>query len=207
MANEALREQNLNHALETACSLFLQYGIEGVTKEMLARASGLSRSSLDRYFTDKVDCVLQTASWIGTNLFEQENLSNELLSDHMKTGIELLERYMELIKELYLDRPEYFVLSLEFRTYIYRHCDNYEEGYAKLHRALFEHTIVYKCYERGVQDGSMSPTLNSAEEARYFSEAYLGFLANLALGVHPSNQREKIDRYIKRVFNLYRTHQ
>jgi AcrR family transcriptional regulator len=68
MANEQIKAQNIELVLNKTYHLFLKHGIERVTKEMIAHESGLSRRTIDRYFTDKTDCVLQVAEWVVRNI-------------------------------------------------------------------------------------------------------------------------------------------
>jgi AcrR family transcriptional regulator len=208
MANEELRLQNLDRALETAYNLYLQYGIDKVTKEMIAKECGLSRKSIDRYFPEKTECVIRVMEWflqrvrVETNkLFpESDFISGEY------TGVQLMEKYMTYIKDVFLRDPRTFALYTEFKIYIYRNCENFEQEYTLLANKMGNYRLRHKIYEYGQQDGTLPANIDLKTEEEYFSESFFGFLSNLAFSfsLHSRKEMEKqIDHRIKNTVALY----
>lgn len=113
------KKQNIDSVLQTAYALFLQNGIENTTKEMLVRASGISRSSVDRYFKTKLDCVLQTAQWVRNNVTDKNISVQQYLRDQTHTGFELLRIYLEIVRDIMFNNPDVFALCVECRTFVY----------------------------------------------------------------------------------------
>ncbi len=208
MANEELKIMNLDKALVAAYHLFVKYGIDQVTKEMIAKESGLSRKSIDRYFPNKVDYVLATAEWVMRKIQLQTNakFTDKLLNSGEYTGLQLLEMYMKYIKDLFISEPRLFALYSEFKIYIYRNCDDYEQHYTLFLNKSGNHRLRHKIFVIGRQDGSMASSRDLAVEEEYFSESYFGFLCNLALSYtqhSASEMTHQIDRRIDNTVALY----
>ncbi len=208
MANEELKVMNLDKALVAAYNLFLQYGIDKVTKEMIAKESGLSRKSIDRYFPNKIDYVLATAEWVMRKVQIQTNASfpEKMLTSGEYTGLELLKKYMFHIKDLFLGEPRLFALYSEFKIFIYRNCDDYEQHYSLFLNNSGNHRLRHRIYVIGREDGSMASNLDMRVEEEYFSESYFGFLCNLALSYTQHSADEmvrQIDRRISNTIAMY----
>lgn len=65
MANEPLKLDNLGCVYEAACKLFLENDIENTTTVMPVRKSGVSLSSINRYFTNKNDATILRETFVG----------------------------------------------------------------------------------------------------------------------------------------------
>ena len=207
MPNEEIRIHNIEHVLQTAYELFLVHGIEGTTKEMLARHSGLSRKSVDRYFVNKTDCVLQVAEWIGRRIRSEKNyFPREWFTDEKHVGADLLLRYMQNAKLLFVENPRLFVCRSEFKCYVFRNCVDFEKGYARLLNALGCRSLIEQIFRMGKADGSFRLGLDAEKETQYFCESFLGFLSNLAVAAEPRSPQviAQVDSYMERTIALYR---
>ena len=207
MLQEEQKEQNIERVLQIAYELFLLHGIENTTKTMLAKTSGLSRKSIDRYFSDKTDCVLQVADWIGKHVRSNINrYPASLFTDGRHTGAQLLRMYMERAKELLMDTPRIFVCRAEFKTFVYRNCADFEKSYARLLDALDCHRLIFNICTLGIRDGSFRSDLDAQAETAYICEGFLGFLSNMALsaGQDPFRTARQIDLYIDKVMAMYK---
>lgn len=208
MANENLKAQNLEIVLSTAYDLYLQHGIEKVTKEMISRESGLSRRTIDRYFVDKKDCIIKVAEWflikVRTAISKRYTVS--MFSSGKYTGSELLRMYMIDLKRMFLEEPRHFVLYAEYKIYIYRNCEKHEQGYTLLTDFMGSRDLRQKIYTLGKQDGSLPANIDIYTEEAYFCESFFGFLSNLAIsfGVHsPKEIENQINQRIDNTINLY----
>jgi AcrR family transcriptional regulator len=207
MPSKVVKIQNLECALNTAYKLYLKFGIDKVTKEMIARECGLSRKSIDRYFPDKTDCVLQVLEWIMSGIQQKaREIFPESVFFDGHTGIELLEMYMKYVKRIFLHDPKLFVLYTEFKLYIYRNCKENEQEYSLLVNKIGNHALRTRIYDLGKQDGTFPADLDVKTEEEYFTESFFGFLANLALSLsdHARAELEKqIDYRIANTVALY----
>lgn len=206
MPNEAIKQQNIDKVLETACECFLKHGIEMVTMEMISRESGISRASLGRYFSGKRDFVFQTIRWIGRKYKEELEKRHMITKVKEFNGLQKLRLFMEYGKLLYLEDSRPFILRSEFKIYVYRNShDGPAEGEELIEELEFR-PILKKFFIEGTRDGSMIEGLDAEKETRFFCEAYFGFLADSASGDKEDTEylTEKIDRYIKRVSDSYR---
>jgi hypothetical protein len=110
------------------------------------------------------------------------------------------------IKKLFLLEPRHFILYDEFRMYVYRNCDNFQDGYKMLWGWLGNRRLRKAIYQCGKNDGSMRANIDIYTEEEYFSNNYLGFLFNLAISfrMHDPNETEAlVDRRIEQTVQLY----
>jgi AcrR family transcriptional regulator len=212
LANEELKIRNLDHTLETTYKLFLEYGIDKTTKEMISRASGLSRKSIDRYFLNKTDCVIHVAEWLLQDI--RMNIGNRypdsLFTDGKHTGAELLRMYMMDVKDLFMQEPRLFVLYAEFKVFVYHNCEDYEQGYTLVWNWMGNRRLRQKIYNLGKKDGSLPSGIDLYTEEEYFCESFFGFLTNLAMSfdMHPPEETKKqIEKRIDNTIALYTSHQ
>jgi AcrR family transcriptional regulator len=186
----------------------LSQGIDGTTKEMIARSSGLSRKSIDRYFTEKPAYMLKIAKRIGDSVWKSVNgrYSNDMFTGGKYTGADLLEMYMQDIKSLFMHKTSIFVFYMEFKIYFSRHDSNYVKDYQDLSNSVGCKRLVESIFILGQIDGSLSVPSDPSTEADSFCRAYLSFLSDMALSYEDQKEEtvRKIDRYIDRMLNLYR---
>jgi AcrR family transcriptional regulator len=208
MVNEARKLQNVELALSKATEFALTLGIEDTTKELVARESGLSRKSIDRYFADKPHCMLQVAHFIGNNVWTElnERYGNDVFSNGEFTGAELLERYMNDIKAVFVRRPSLFIFYMEFKIYLYRHSKDFKKDYTELVETIGCRRLTEGMFALGLVDGSIHIKTDVASEAEYFCRSFFSFLSNMAITYKDENENgiKQVDRYINRVMKLYR---
>jgi AcrR family transcriptional regulator len=210
MANEQLKLQNLDLALETAYNLYLQYGIDKVTKEMIAKECGLSRKSIDRYFPNKTDCVIRVTEWVlqVIRLKTSSIFTEKMFTDGKHTGIQLMKLYMSTIKDIFMREPKVFALYTEFKVYIYRNCENFEQEYTLFCNQMGNQRLRHRIYALGKKDGTLPKSIDLKTEEEYFTESFFGFLSNLAFSfsLHSREEMEKqIDQRIKNTIAIYST--
>jgi AcrR family transcriptional regulator len=209
MSNEELKAQNIEHVLEVSYELFLENGIENVTKEMISKQSGFSRKTLDRYFNSKTDCVIRTAEWVMQNIRMNigSNYQESMFTSGQYTGLQLMEKYMYDIKALFFDEPRYFILYKEFKLYIRRNCEDYEQKYTLLLNWMGNRQVREKIRALGKKDGTIKSENDMEEEEEFFSESYFGFLASLAIYSYTYSREElekHIDKRIENTIEIYR---
>jgi AcrR family transcriptional regulator len=206
--NEEIREQNFNHVMKTTYNLYLNYGISNVTKQMIAKESGLSTKTISRYFIGKTDCTIRVAEWVLQQIRLEigKDFPESYFTDGKHTGAQLFEQYMFALKDLFFSEPRTFVLYSEFKLYIYHNCDDYEQNYTLLCNCMGSRHLRRQIYMLGKTDGTLPSDINVTAEEEYFCESFFGFLANLALsyGAHSKEEMaNQIDQRIKNTIALY----
>jgi AcrR family transcriptional regulator len=196
VANEEVRIKNIELALETAAGLYLENGVENVTREMLAKASGLSRKSLERYFPDKTSCVVQTARWIGGHLWEKIQMNPDVHGYDRYTAAQLLEMYFHAVQEIFMEEPRYFILYMEIKNYIYRNSPDPVGDYTSAMMALGWASALGRIFERGEADGTVVSDSGYRAATQYTYDMMMAFFSSMAL-LH-KDQPEQMQVYIQR---------
>lgn len=90
-----MMEQKRQRILETGFELFSSRSIESVTMPEVAKASGVGRATLYRYFLNKTDLVIAISTWKTKEFYDQYSFT---LPDEKLTKLNAAQRF-----ELYLD--------------------------------------------------------------------------------------------------------
>lgn len=160
MANEELKQRNLEHVMQTILEQCLRHGIENTTKEMVVRASGLSRASLDRYFVNKADGVVQMAEWAAKKIAQRNAYLEDMLCSGQYTGAQMVEQYLLAMKAEFCREPYIFVLIVELRSFVFRNCIDSVGVYRRLCSTLGNGDVLQRIFCAGLRDGSMSVALD-----------------------------------------------
>lgn len=206
MANEEIRLANIETVLQTAINLFIENGIENTTREMLARASGVSRRSTERYFPTKTDCVVQASEWFAKSLFRNMK-SIKMLDQERYHADEILRMFFEELKQALLKEPRIFICFAEVKSYIYRNCGNRAVDYKNLLEAIGWQRILQRIFEKGEQDGTLKCHFDPEKTARYLANTIVSFFSNLVLlyDQQPEMMEYYAAVYITDTWNLYCT--
>lgn len=206
MANEIIREKNLQAALEATYRLFLQVGIETATREMLIGECGLSRATISRYFQNKTDWVIQTAEYIGKRIDNSRAFDMAMLEDEHILGINVLDLFLGASEKLWQEDSRLFALWGEFKTYIYRHHENIKDANDKLDADIGHVTIVKNILEKGIRDGSIVLSNSADMTADIICKIYYGLLINLALdsAIDKAEALLKIENFKNSLLNRFK---
>jgi AcrR family transcriptional regulator len=212
VANEEVKAANLQMVLKTAYELFKKYGINQVTKEQISRESGLSRRTIDRYFSGKKDCVLQTMEMYLSDIdMEIESkFSQKMFMDGERAAVDLLEQYMVEIKKIFMKNVRHFAFYTEFRLYVYRNCKRGDKGYELLVDQSGDGNLCQKIFMLGQMDGTLRMCYDIESEDEYFRESFIGYLSMLALSVDAFTKAElesRVDKRIRNTMALYRVNE
>ncbi|MEG0752757.1 MAG: helix-turn-helix domain-containing protein [Angelakisella sp.] len=181
MANEEIREENIKKVLNCTIECFKIYGLEATTLKMVAKHSGLSTRSVQRYFGTKNNLVMQTmALLLGQSFIELKNYFEgtaflsltgfeqviEILrirAEHVKKHYDIIIILTEL--EVYFSKNH---LSLDmFRKYM-----GDETGYVE--------TASARALDIGLRDGSIKQDVNKTVAFQMMTTAYKGMMQSLA---------------------------
>lgn len=204
MANEEIRQTNIEHVLQTAIELFVEHGIENTTREMIARASGLSRRSTERYFPTKTECVVQAAEWFGRDIYEKSE-TRKMLHNEDYLASEILQAYLGEIKQILLKEKRVFACYAEFKAHLYRNSEHRDVDYMRFANAVGCRRILRQIFERGQEDDSVKSKNDPESAARYLVNSIMSYFSNVVLlyDTRPDLMEQYIDSYIKDTWNLY----
>lgn len=204
MANEEIRLANIETALRSACALFIENGIYNTTREMLSRASGISRRSLERYFPSMTDCVVQTAEWFGREVYE--NLQAvELLEKKNVPACKIFRFLFDDLRRIYLKEPRIFACYAEFKAYLYRNSEQRDVDYRKFMDAVGFRIILKRIFELGAKDGTVKYHYTPESDARYLTNAIISYFSSVVLlyDTQPELAKQYIDTYIEDTLRVY----
>ena len=203
MANEEIRLANMEKVLQVAVALFIEHGIENTTREMLARSSGLSRRSIERYFPAKSDYVVQAAIWYA-KVLAQRLESEKMLDGDQYTADQVLKAFFAELKAELVEEPRIFVCFAEAKGFIYRNCEDRANDYQRLLDAIGWQRILQKIFEKGGKDGTLKSNHDPEKIARYLANTIVSFFSNLVLlyDRDPATLEESAERYLTDMWKM-----
>jgi AcrR family transcriptional regulator len=204
MANEEIRQANVEIVLQTAITLFIENGIENTTREMIARASGLSRRSTERYFPTKTECVVQAAEWFGRQLYEKSG-TRKMLQNPESLGSDILRSYLEEVKGILLKEQRVFACYAEFKAHLYRNSEHRDVDYRRFAEAVGCRKMLQSIFERGREDHTVYTHTTPESNARYLTNSIMSYFSNVVLLYDTDEElmRQYIDTYIEDTWNQY----
>jgi AcrR family transcriptional regulator len=204
MANEEVRIANIETVLKVSASLFIEHGIQNTTREMIARASGLSRRSTERYFPSMTDCVVQAAEYIGKEIYKKFR-AVQMLESNQYTADQILEVYLEDMKQLLLEEPRLFACYAEFKAYLYRNSPNSERDYITFGHAIGCRSTLEKIFELGKKDRTVLAHYSPENNASYLVNTIASYFSNVVLvySRQPEVMKEHVERYTKDTLGIY----
>jgi AcrR family transcriptional regulator len=204
MPNEEIRLANIENVLQTSIGLFIENGIHNTSREMIARASGLSRRSTERYFPSMSDCVEQTAIWFGSKLY-QNFRAREMLQKGNYPASEILKVFLDELKQIAYAEPRILVCFAEFKAYLYRHSKHRDSDYRKFVGAVGCRSILQRIFELGEEDGTVRYQNDPEADARYLMNMIMSCFATAVLiyDTQPELMRQYIETYVSDAWRLY----
>jgi Transcriptional regulator len=155
-------EETRNLILDTAWRIFLEKGFFDTQMKDITEATGLSRTSLYRYFQDKSDLALALVKRIFDEFLGDEHWL-ETMDDEGESlsGLEGLSRYL---KGHWLSPRfrSYNLFLAEFDAYFAG--SRVGPGFREELREVFppsDDAVLRELIERGIKDGSIRPDLDS----------------------------------------------
>lgn len=208
MANEMIREQNVEKVLSTAYESFLSEGIEKTTQAMIAHKTGLSLRTVSRYFASKDEMVVLVAKYVLDAVKASPQTTAADLRAMGKSGIELLELYFAHVKAAYLKNPSVYLLRVEFDIYFSRNKVFGNNMYDSVVAETNSRPMLHEIFIIGGNDGTIRCTSDVDFEVRLLCNGYLGFICALALKsaarMEAEDAEEQLDLFFARLLDQYR---
>lgn len=209
MANEEIRVQNMEKVLGIAHQCFLEVGIEKTTQEMIARRSGLSLRTVTRFFSSKVDMVVQVAEYMMRLVYSGFPVPATMRLEMEKSGYELLGQYAQHIKQSFAESPKTYVLRAEFDLYFFRHGVFEAEAYQRILKIGRSRPILHEIFRLGQADGSICIRQDVETEVNIFCNALFGPICLMATKCTTEQQTlymlRQLDLRTERLLASYRS--
>ena len=173
-AGKPWKLEKRQHILETAYDLFSERGIIPVTMTDIAKACGVGRVTVFRYFTTKLDLVVAIGTWKWEEYIKTHDAFVTPEEMARMTGAEYLRFFLDAFLDLYRSHSDILRFNYDFNSFL-----RYEAGtsaqkqpYLQMANALGAR--FHELYERGMQDGTLRADI---PEITMFSSSFHIMLA------------------------------
>lgn len=181
MANEEIREQNIEKVLDAAVEVFTEYGVDGTTFGLIAGRAGVSMRSVQRYFGTKEKLAENIIGRV-TGLMHAE-IYNVLSSYEYKdlTGYEQVELIEKLRTQVAVNDWQQVMLVTELEVFFTRRSLGRETF--EMNREIFDYMkdAIYKALKKGIADGSVRADTDIDVRTNVLSSGFKGLLQRAAL--------------------------
>ncbi len=181
MSLEELREQNKQIVVEKALECFMEFGVDQTKIKDIAKAAKLTERSIYRYFETKVD-IIQAATYLywSKTLEETAREAAECRLDNM-TGIQQISVLLNMYGSMFSRDPKAVRFTIDAEMALYKAGRNKQV----LNRppVKFEQSSspVVMAIQKGLEDGSVSPTVDVKELYYNAYDAILGVMQRLSM--------------------------
>ena len=176
------KEQRREDFLEAGFALFSEKGIDAVTLQDVADASGHGIATLYRYFATKPGLLVEISDWKWEAFFAQ-NSRRRTYDPGAATAAEMFDFYLDSFLEVYrTDKP-----LLRFNQFlnIYLRSEDVEEGvkqrYQGLMKPIFD--LVHAVYARAQNDNTIRTDVSETEMLSVTVHLMLAAVTRYAVGL------------------------
>lgn len=162
------------HILETAFRLFSENGIEAVTMPEVAKACGIGRATLYRYFTTKLDLVVAIGTWKWNEYIALHDASVPMEEQARMTGAEYLRFYLDSFLDLYRNHRDILRFNYNFNSYLQHEAEAATQKQPYIQMVDVLHERFHRLCERGRRDGTLRADIS---ETTMFSSSFHIMLA------------------------------
>ena len=161
--DEAEKAVRGKQAMESAFRLFSEKGIDLVTMADISEDSGVGRSSLYRYFSNKVELVIAIGTWkwseyIATRDYSRVNQMN---------AAQALRCYMDGFIDLYRTHSDILRFNYYFNSFLRNEQVTQEQKQPYLDVVDKQRVWFHGLYEKGMKDGTIRKDIS--EETMFSS--------------------------------------
>ncbi len=144
----SFKDLKRDYIVDAAKKLFLAKSISQITIKDISLASDLGEATIYRYFENKENLV------IAVSLSIQKNILNVPFTASNKLGIEQIQNFFELFRNIFVEHKDYYKFIAEFDTVYLKNIKN--KDYSLGLDAFYD--LFMKAYETGLQDKSVKET-------------------------------------------------
>ncbi|MBQ6123752.1 MAG: TetR/AcrR family transcriptional regulator [Clostridia bacterium] len=171
------------HILESAFRLFSEKGIESVTMPEVAKASGVGRATLYRYFASKLDLVVAIGTWKWNEYIAHHDAFVPLETHESMTGAQYLRFYLDSFLDLYRNHRDILRFNYNFNSYLQHESGTEAQRQPYLQMVGILHERFHRLCERGRRDGTLRDDIS---ETSMFSSSFhimLAVITRYAVGL------------------------
>ncbi len=160
IANIARKKQQL---LETGFCLFSEKGIDAVIFPEIAEKSGVSRTSLYRYYPLKIDLVIAIGTWKWAEFMSEyrSSLTREQIT--RMTAAEHLHWYMDAFIDLYRNHRDILRFNYYFNSFVHSEKPAQEKMQPYMNVIEGLRSSFHEMYAKGMQDKTLNPEISEEE--------------------------------------------
>lgn len=160
-AGKEWKQAKERHILETAFLLFAENGIESVTMPEVAKACGIGRATLYRYFSTKLDLVIAVGTWKWNEYIAHHDAFVPMEAQERMTGAQYLRFCLDSFLDLYRNHRDILRFNYDFNSYL-----RYEAGSAEQRQPYLRMVDIlserfHALYERGKRDGTLRTDISA----------------------------------------------
>lgn len=149
----SFKDLKRNYIVETAKKLFLQSSISEITIKDISSVSGIGEATIYRYFETKENLA------IAVSLSIQQEILKVPHEVQTETGLEQIEDFFNLFRNIFVEHKNYFKFIAEFDTLYLNTIKNKDNKEYSLSLDLF-YEIFKKSYHLGLKDKSIKKVEN-----------------------------------------------
>ena len=149
----SFKDLKRNYIVETAKKLFLQSSISEITIKDISSVSGIGEATVYRYFETKENLA------IAVSLSIQQDILKVPHEVETKSGLEQIEDFFNLFRNIFVEHKNYFKFIAEFDTLYLNTIKNKDNKEYSLSLDLF-YEIFKKSYQTGLKDKSIKKLEN-----------------------------------------------
>ena len=169
--------------LEKGFELFSTKGIEGVTLQDVADASGHGVATLYRYFNSKPGLLLEISEWKWGEFFKDNRKRRPAAGFERKTAAEMFDFYLDSFLEIY--RTNKSLLKFNQLFNIYLRSEDIEAGHVEVYRGLMKPItdFFHLLYEKAKLDGTVRTDISETEMLSTTIHLMLAVVTRYAVGL------------------------
>jgi AcrR family transcriptional regulator len=190
-AGKPWKMEKQQHILEAAYKLFSENGIVPVTMPDIAKASGVGRATVFRYFSSKLELVIAIGTWKWEEYIESRGNALPRETIQRMNGAEYLRFYLDAFLDLYRNHADILRFNYIFNSYL-----RYEAGAVEQRQPYLRITdglgaTFHQLYERGKADGTLNTEYS---EQTMFSSTFHIIQKTLKLFSRNTNRHADVTR-------------
>lgn len=167
--------------LEAALEVFIEKGIENTKMTDIAQRAEVGVASVYRYFQTKTEIVIE----VGILYWEKE--INRFYAPFLESaylslnGIQKVSRLLDVFIEIYLKDPGFYKFIEEFDNFVVKEKVPAERLATYEQKILALMPIMFEALEQGKEDGSIQPSLQTAEFYMTITQTFISLAQKLIL--------------------------
>jgi len=187
----SFKDLKREYIIESAKKLFLANSIADITIKDISSLSGLGEATIYRYFTNKVNLV------IAVSLSIQQDILKLPFENPKCTGLEQIQNFFYLFKNIFDGNREYFKFISEFDTVYLNNIKNKDNKEYSLGLDVF-YDIFVKSYEAGLKDKS----IKKIDDIKLYYYTCTHSLLELCKKLASNNSSLKQDKEVSKISEI-----